>query len=139
MIPFNQLINNDPENGQYGDCYRTCIASILEIEPEKVPHFYQTGEPGSLEKVRDWLYKYDCYLIDVAFRNNNIIELLRMLNSSYRNIYCIISGQSDRGYDHACVLYNGEIIHDPHPSKKGINRPCSTGYYHVEAIVKLPK
>jgi len=34
--------------------------------------------------------------------------------------YAIASGPGPRGVDHSCVALDGEIIHDPHPSRDGV-------------------
>jgi len=37
--PVKQTIIHNPDNGMYGDCFRACVASLLEKPIEKVPHF----------------------------------------------------------------------------------------------------
>ena len=32
------------ENGQVGDCWRCCIAAVLQVPAEKVPHFLQEAK-----------------------------------------------------------------------------------------------
>ncbi len=34
--------------------------------------------------------------------------------------YCLAGGKSERGLWHSCVTLDGEIIHDPHPSRAGL-------------------
>ncbi len=39
MTPLTQrYLHNPPET--YGDCYRACIASLLDLGLDDVPHFY---------------------------------------------------------------------------------------------------
>jgi len=40
MIKRKQIYFHNPEKGSHGDCYRTCIACILEIEPVEVPKLF---------------------------------------------------------------------------------------------------
>ena len=39
MIPVQQLNNHNPASGVYGDCFRTALASILELDPIEVPNY----------------------------------------------------------------------------------------------------
>lgn len=39
-----QAFLHKPEEGVYGDCYRTCIACLLGIDRDAVPHFYSTED-----------------------------------------------------------------------------------------------
>jgi hypothetical protein len=41
MKPIDQEFMHDPEKGIIGDCFRACIASILELDINEVPHFYR--------------------------------------------------------------------------------------------------
>ena len=36
---YKQLNEHNPDEGVYGDCYRTAIGCLLNIPPEFVPHF----------------------------------------------------------------------------------------------------
>ncbi len=57
MIPVYQKFKRDPENGIYGDCHKSCIASILKLDWDVVPHFvgeYPTSTAWE-SAVRKWL------------------------------------------------------------------------------------
>lgn len=47
MKPVRQLYRHDPANGVYGDCWRACIASVLELPIEDVPHEVMISDPSS--------------------------------------------------------------------------------------------
>ena len=34
--------------------------------------------------------------------------------------YYLASGPSERNCKHIVIMYNGKLIHDPHPSRKGL-------------------
>ena len=36
---YKQLHKHDPDNGVWGDCHRTAIGCLLDIEPELIPNF----------------------------------------------------------------------------------------------------
>jgi hypothetical protein len=42
MTPCRTLSRHDPDNGTFGDCHRCCVAAILDLAPEEVPHFTQS-------------------------------------------------------------------------------------------------
>jgi len=46
MIPLDQTIYGDGENGRsVGNCWQACIASMLDLPLDKVPHFaLESGE-----------------------------------------------------------------------------------------------
>ncbi len=45
MRPQKQKYFHDPENGTWGDCDRTCVASLLCRDIEDVPHFFEGLPP----------------------------------------------------------------------------------------------
>lgn len=96
------------ENGEIGDCVRACTASILELESEQVPHFVE-DEPGA-----SWYFTWENFM-----RNHGYNPI--MYDNYPRFIgYSIASGTTERGTKHMVVLFNGNLAHDPHPSKKGL-------------------
>ena len=58
MKYYEQLVTNcDPENGIYGDCYRTCVACFLEIEPQNIPPITNPDLSKYEDELNDWLIK----------------------------------------------------------------------------------
>ena len=90
-----------------GNCLSACVASILEISIAFVPRFWGPGDLGLAQWLADrglstTLYdRIDCYVPPG---------------------YAIAAGRSKRfaGRMHACVAYNGLIVHDPHFSRDGL-------------------
>ena len=39
---MKQKYKHDPDNGIFGDCYRTCLAYILGLDRDDVPHYVTT-------------------------------------------------------------------------------------------------
>jgi len=112
MIPIDQTILHDPDNGQYGDCQRACVASLLEIPIEEVPHFLETGIDADFNK------KYGEFL-----ESRNLFQLIINANSSYIfpvKCYHFIYGLTERGTLHGVIGLNGKMVHDPHPSRSGL-------------------
>lgn len=128
MRPVDQKQFFDAEKRQSGDCWRACLASILELDLEDIPHFVQEQEFGSgknfLLETEAWLVERGLWLL-----NKQLPE-----GSSWRGPgtgYFILSGKSPRGdWEHAVVSLGGEIVHDPHPSRAGLDgSPTSVGIF----------
>lgn len=117
MNPVNQTILHEPSDGRYGNCMQAVVASALELSIDAVPHFLHDNTQ------------------DGALFNRRINEFLRPFNLAYlsfpqfkaafdsfgiRGLVHEISGPGARGVEHACVAIDGEITHDPHPSRNGL-------------------
>ena len=114
------------EDGVAGDCWSCCVAAILNIPREEVPHFLQeerdsgkTMDPNTqtfLNK-RGWVMIWVKGHIEfprwggdkgVDFIPQPIIECGPTIRSK------------KKGDHHAVVAINGELVYDPHPSEAGI-------------------
>lgn len=110
------------ENGQIGDCWRCCIAAILGVKAENVPHFLLKKD-GTVNSAVDadtqkWLRNFGMYITcskDFEFHrwNTTIIE-----------VPLIVCGPTQRsktlGQHHAVVMINDKMVYDPHPSEAGL-------------------
>lgn len=112
MRPVDQTIL-----GRGGDCFSACLASILEIPLDEVPHvMIEDDYEGALS---EFLRLFDLWSLKMDVAVCRGIELAPVG-------YHVISGPSPRQVDgkeemwHAVVGYNGEMVHDPHPSRTGL-------------------
>ena len=87
-----------------GNCLSACLASILEFPIVAVPRFVSVDA-----RLHRWLA--DRGLSASVFPPD-----------SAPAGYSIAVGPSRRfaGLMHACVAYDGAIVHDPHPSREGL-------------------
>ena len=113
MKPVKQKYLHVSKIGQKGDCWRACIASIIECDIELFP------DPNV---ITDWPMLY-----------NNTLEMLEKMGYHYDSIpvsglkcdhgYIIAIGKSPRSkrkrITHA-VVWNNMIVHDPHPDNTGL-------------------
>jgi hypothetical protein len=117
--------------GVRGDCFRACMASILELDSEDVPHFVAI-EKDWWGEVQRWLEKRS--LIALWFRlDPDVCTICWPLTST---VYCILSGPSPRGggLQHSVV---GEIgdgwsfmpVYDPHPSGEMLAGPATSALF----------
>ena len=107
---------------QDNDCYPACLASILGLERDDVPNFFDGTEHRPKENAADaWNENVRAFL--ARFGLNFIV--MEISEDYIRNIpgYLIISGMSPRGMLHATVWKDGKMVHDPHPDGGGIVAP----------------
>ena len=135
MTPVDMTITHDPPNS-IGDCFRCCIASILELAAEDVPHFYdgeaffdESGVVG-LQRLQDWLAKRGLHFLEIEWKADYLHNWDKQLSFHYT-----MSGISPRGHQHAVVGFGGKMVHDPHKSRAGI--APENGMYRIGIICKL--
>jgi hypothetical protein len=127
VTPCRNQVRHDPENGTFGDCHRSCVAAILDLDPSQVPHFTQLeleeGRPW-LEILREWLSSYGFSYVAFAFLGTETLETV--LDLTARNcpgVPLILGGGSAVAPDvgHSVVIMDGKIVMDP--SDSGISAP----------------
>lgn len=110
MKPVDQEYFYD--KGEIGDCVRAVTASILELDSKDVPHFVK-DQPGS-----DWYSTWEQFMID---HGTTPIMLTGPWESPPKLVgFYLASGPSERNCRHIVIMYNGKMIHDPHPSRAGL-------------------
>lgn len=110
MKPIDQEYFYD--KGEIGDCVRAITASILELESKDVPHFVKE-QPGS-----DWYDTWEAFMISHGV--NPIMITPPWDKPPKLTGYSLASGPADRGCKHIVIMWNGELAHDPHPSRSGL-------------------
>lgn len=118
MIPVDQEFISDPSIGQYGDCQRAVIASLLSLPISDVPHFLKdAGGDADLfwQGMQSFLARRGYTLLDAGRHWN-------FFGADGIDVYHEISGPSPRGNGlfHAVVGCNGQVVFDPHPSRAGL-------------------
>ena len=99
MTKYYQLF----ENNQNGDCFRTCIACLLDCdEVTDVPNFMENGADKLVESFEKWLDENK--LVYTEFT----IESFEKHWEFLQNCYCVVVGKSKNHNDtlHAII---GEI------------------------------
>lgn len=133
-----QLFVHNPEKGIYGDCQRTCVAIILDMDAKDVPHF--CDDPNAKRSSRDWWAKRqkkwlsDRGLAMATFAYDGIMTFDRIMDitSDSPDTPMILLGTSSLGSNHVVVVKNGEIVCDP--SGNGICGPCQEGTWELSVI-----
>jgi len=123
MTPVDQAVLHDQELGKVGDCFRACVASLLDLPIADVPHFVAKGENWSVALV-EWLAARG--LEPLCFDT-------RIALFGREHEPCIASGDGPRGAKHSVVWCDGEVAHDPHPSRGGLAGEPEWFMYLVES------
>jgi hypothetical protein len=122
MKPVDQTIFGHPN----GDCFRACVASILELPIEDVPNWAAEGR-GVVHAAMDWIHNRGHACLNIQWEPE--YEKHQYLSTGMERVYCILGGVSPRSTPesrlyHAVVGHAAgwsfEIDHDPHPSRAGI-------------------
>lgn len=136
MIPVHCRVKHDPENGKYGDCVRACIASILELDAEKVPHFYDAGRTGeeAIPLIRDWLATMDLAAFFSSYPGEIPLDDLLAFQEA-QNPQCIymLFGSTVSG-DHVAIYEGGKFIHDAAWYRLPLIGPPSNGMWSIMVI-----
>lgn len=110
MKPVDQTMFYD--KGEVGDCVRAVTASILELDIIDVPHFVQ-DQPGA-----DWYDTWEQFMID---HGTKPIMITPPWNQVPKPLgYYLASGPSNRNCKHIVIMRDGNLAHDPHPSRNGL-------------------
>lgn len=131
-----------------GDCWRTAFACVLGKEkPEDVPDFVY-NDNGQLnddwfDDTVNWLYAQGYELSSVGLGDGKEFPLFsidiarRLINETY-----VVDGLSPRVRPdgepiyHACVGSNLEVIHDPHPERRGLQGKPHTAWLLTPLVAK---
>ncbi len=108
--------------GEDGTCFRACVASIMEVPEKAVPDFGAFGND-------------ECWWTDIqAWLAKAGLQYRRVPIDGAKPVgYSTIEGVSPRGGLHACVAYDGKLVHDPHPQDgtgRGLVEPRYYGVFH---------
>lgn len=115
MTPISQEFLHAPDLGTFGDCQRACIASLLDLPIAEVPHFLHDGTKDHVE----FNQRINRFLSPLGLMHLET-HAFDFKDDWKPDCYHMIYGPASRGFRHAVVAFNGEVIHDPHPSRAGL-------------------
>jgi len=133
-----QLFRHRPDEGVWGDCHRTCVANLIGVLPEEVPHTHEDVP------VEQWQAMIDGYLATKGLRqitiwwpkdSSYILETHQRLNPE---IFYILSGLTAKGQAHSVLCFGGATIHNPSLDEDNdLVSPCQDDNYRTHYIVLL--
>jgi hypothetical protein len=119
MTPTKQTLLHDPKAGVYGNCFTACMASLLDLPIEAVPHFTEMIPVGPewVDLINGWLRRFG--LAYLEFEITDVAGWKPFLDGLG---YHVLSGPSPRheGATHAVIARGGAMVFDPHPSDEGL-------------------
>lgn len=121
---YDQTTFSDKESGTHGDCFRACVATLLQIDPVHLPHpiaasgewsgafFPAIRKRGFIIRNMEFLGGEipDCEIVDERYHGVSVPRIV------------MAAGPSPRDVMHS-VLFDRtsqRVIHDPHPSRAGL-------------------
>ncbi|WP_420408638.1 hypothetical protein [Hoeflea sp.] len=137
MIKRKQLFRHKPDEGVYGDCARTVIACLLDIEPEEVPHHHRHLADGEQQRLHnEWLAQKGFARVTVAYHLERLEEVLAVGKQLSGDMPYILAGTSRTGVNHVVICRHDAIVWDPSRTDAGIIGPCDDGYFFIEWIFR---
>jgi len=139
MTPIRQSKFSSDDGMVHGNCFGTCVAALLDLDPAEVPAFEDMPDGAWFQPFYK-LLREKGYTFAGTFHCRNLdafpVEDLAERSAGVGGLF-IVGGESPRGFarGHA-VIYNcgGELIHDPHPSGAGIAKLWDV--YMIEPIAE---
>lgn len=130
---YDQTTFTDREMGTHGDCCRACVATLMQIDPQTLPHPIAADGGWNMKfhaalrqrgvTIRsidyDPIYAPGCEIRDVNWGGFLVPRLV------------MAAGPSHRGDWLHAVIWDRlaeRIVHDPHPSRAGLRRFDSFDY-----------
>lgn len=136
MRPQLQANRHDEAAGVYGDCHRTCLAMILDMDRDDVPHFMHgvpnAAGPDHPESVRcqreqaEWLAGMGLAVAELPFAGS--IDLQQVLDQTARTcsgVAAILGCTSVAGFGHSVVIMDGEVWNPAGRGRDGITGPMA--------------
>ena len=122
-------------DGKTGDCFRACMANVLDLDLDVVPNF--CAHEDWWERTQQWLRGLNLFFCEIESKDGKLPPVPPLANRSI----CFAAGVGPRGIRHAVLCrYRRnrkkkehwlELEHDPHPSGAGIDKIDIVGWLMV--------
>ena len=116
-------------DGDKGNCWQACLASLMQCLISEVPDARYSSDGTWFDITNEWLKSKGFELVTIGGRR-------KLPDGGFASYdappgWAIACGQSPRGqWGHAIVVWDGKMIHDPHPEGIGIKGFPDT-YYQI--------
>lgn len=114
---MSRFVDQSKFGAEEGDCLNAALASMLCVPLADVPDFTKAGptEDCWFAALRDWLASRGWGLLSVKADPHVLSQRPMGL--------LMVGGTSPRGLFHQTIWRDGAMVHDPHPSRSGIEKP----------------
>lgn len=136
MREHTQTVTCTPWNGWGGNCLQTCVAGLLDLDPEEIPwqevcDLHETrpdgrrgraiATPSYRGRIETYLHKHHRLQWVELYVPSEALPLLRVADPGWH----FMSGPTVRsealgGATHICIARYGQVVWDPHPSRAGL-------------------
>jgi hypothetical protein len=133
---FTQTVTCHPQGGWGGNCWQTCVAGLLDLEPGVLPaqaicDLYETDldgtrgaprqSPNFRNRLQVYLRKHHGRAYVELHAPDETWPLLRVADPGWH----MMAGKTVRsasfgGLTHICIARYGRVVWDPHPSRAGL-------------------
>jgi hypothetical protein len=128
----------------YGDCLRACIATIMDLDAEHVPHFADMAARGDEARAsaRRWLGLRGFTVTGFAMPADPLESVMEWMGENNPDTTWMLFGSTARagqpvGGDHVVVCQGGAVVHDPAWVPSSIKQVGSCGYWEIWVVSKL--
>ena len=142
MTPHKQLNRHAPDQGIIGDCWRTCIACLLDMHPLLVPHFFEScwdddDATRANAATRLWLAERGLSFVEFPYAPCELPVLQQSFAYNCPDVHYILSGTSKNNVGHSVIGLNDRIVWDPSLDDSGIVGPMRGGYYWFGLLIPM--
>jgi len=144
--PQKQRVIHDPQNGKFGDCYRTAVAVVLGFDAEDVPHVCEKGwdnhdDLDGIDAMRSFLRPLGLTISKSVYNGELAWSAFQEWMAKFNpSVPLIVTGMGLRGVNHCVVMVGGDVVCDPHTGDvnhdpfSGAAEAEGEAYWWVEVI-----
>lgn len=112
------------------DCFRCCVASVLDWPYEDVPDFMEGSTVTvSTDYMDRWFASHGLVLLRFPIPVATPLQARTMVAASQPPVCYILSGLTKKGVGHAVVCLGSQVAHDPAVPSQPIYAPHETGSF----------
>lgn len=136
MTPVQCQVSGASDGSSYGDCVRACVATILDLPSEVVPHFYHDGDgDAGLKRMREWLSERDRALFIAAYAGQyTLYDVLTTIGAQNPDATYMLFGATASGENHCVVCQGDKVVWNPSWGKTPLVRETDAGVWVVGVI-----
>lgn len=137
MRRIKQKFRHDPGSGVWGDCMRTVLACMLDMERDLVTHYQ--GEQSAEEfnaRFEAFLAPFGIVRLEVPIMSDSVDAALAWGAIRSKGLPYLLSGTSRTGCNHVVICEGDQIVWDPSLNDSGIIGPCDDGFFWIDWLVR---